>query len=661
MLRRKPSYELTLDEYREIMNLPNHVIAIIKSDGTFYKVNEVASPVLGWEPEEAVGKSVQEFTHPDDWDRSLATMAGALLGSTPIVKDFVTRAKHKDGSWRWISWTGKAKGGMLYCHGTDVTEKVEYEEALSVQSLVLESISEAVTITNSKGTIVFANSASERLFGYDTEELLGKNFLILSDYPEDYSQMYLQDALGYIEKKKMWEGEWQNRRRDGSSLITACRVTPLDLNGEVHYVCVQRDITQKKKYTHAWQELQLRFRTFFEQSILPMEIYDLEGNPLEVNQAWENLFETNKDSIKGYNILTDPTSETMGILDYVKRAYAGEAVEVPPFRVDPAEMGRTGRARWLTAWFSPVKDELGEVRELAMILKDVTEERETQEALAYSNALRMNMEERLSLAVKAGKIGIWEWSPISNKVLWDETTEQIYGYEKGTFAGTADAYLQHIVDEQRETIWKTINEAIENHRPYSFDHRICRKDGVYRWIQGSGMAFYDHKGKPYRLMGTVQDITDRKKAEDDQTFPANISEILSSSLDFKENLQRFVDAASVYFCDGAYIDQLNPEGQIERIIVTHPDPEKKEALSIRHAKALEDYDDFHPLLSSIVSGKTVYLSQIGKNRQELTTLYGDDFANEALSATMSSTITIRLRGRETLLGTVTFFIIDGSK
>lgn len=652
-------YELTLDEYREIVNLPTHVIAIIKPNVTFYKVNERANPVLGWDPEEAIGRSVKDFIHPDDWDRTLGIMTGLFIGSSSLVKDFVTRCRHKDGDWRWISWTAKVKRGLIYSLGTDVTEKVEYEEALTVQSLVLESISEAVTITNSKGTIVFANTAAEKLFGYATVDLLGQSFLTLSNFPEDLSRMYLQDALRSISGKGIWSGEWQNKRYDGGTLITACRVTTLDLKGERHYVCVQRDITENKKSQKEWQDLQTRFRTFFEQSLLPMEIYDLEGNPLEVNQAWEKVFNTTRDQIKGYNILTDPTSKATGIYEYVLRAYAGEAVEVPPFRMDPAELNREGRARWLTAWFSPVKDEAGKVRELAMILKDVTEERETQEALAFSNAMRLNIEERLSMAVKVGKIGIWEWLPGKDKVIWDETTEHIFGYEKGTFPGDTQTYTSHIYVEDREKLWKTVQSALERKISYDIDHQIITKNGSKRWVQSSGIAFYDNNGNPYRIMGTVLDITERKHAEEDQKFLAMVSEILSSSLDFKDNLQRFSEAASRFFSDGCFIDQLNADGNIERVIAIHSDPEKVKLLIQKPPRSLEHYEDNHPLLGSIVSGKTILYQDLRKSREELIEQMGEEFTTEALTLGMTSAMTLRLRGRESLLGTMTFFTTEG--
>jgi PAS domain S-box-containing protein len=256
MSNRRP-HDLTIEELREILSLPNHLIAIIKPDGTFYKVNEEANPVLGWEPEEIIGKKVKDYVHPEDWEMTYAHMVSVFVGSRPLVEDMRNRVLRKDGAWRWISWTGKAKGGLIYAHGSDVTEKVEYEEALTVQSLVLESINEAVIICNEKGVIVFANSAAEKLYGYDVEELLEKKIFSLSPDSREKNYSQAREIISAVKTHRIWKGEFENIRKNGTSLSTSCSITTLDLGGEKHYVCVQRDITSDKKLSQE-RELLLR-------------------------------------------------------------------------------------------------------------------------------------------------------------------------------------------------------------------------------------------------------------------------------------------------------------------------------------------------------------------------------------------------------------------
>lgn len=522
---------LSNDDYRKILNLPNHLIAIINADGTFHRVNEESNPILGWEPIEVLGRPVSFVIHPEDWDETLGVMTGLFLGTTSVLKDFKNRCRHKDGHYRWISWTAKASGSRIYAMGTDITEKVEYEEALSVQSLVLESISEGVIICNSKGFVVFANTAAEKLFYFETEELLGRKIKILSAYETQQTKNKILEALTEISQNGIWMGEWKNLRKDGSTVYTACRVTPLDLDGDTHYVCVQRDISLKKK-----------------------------------------------------------TDEERKVLE---RNY-----------------------------------------------------------LAIS--------ERLSLAVKASNIGIWEWRPGTAYVLWDETTEAIFGFNKGEFQGTTEAYTESIHPSDRVKLWTTVENAVVQKTSYVIDHRIVRKDGSIGWVQSSGMCFYDNDGKPSRLMGTVLDITERKESENDQKFLSEVSEILASSLDYKNNLQKLSDHAVKYFCDGCFIDQMHSNGEIERIVVTHPDKKSADKIFEIHTKYKFRYQQDHPLLNSLVSGKTILVDDMEVLYPGFTKKQGQEYTDDLRSLGIKSLIILRLRGRESLLGTLTFFTLKSN-
>jgi signal transduction histidine kinase len=116
-----------------------------------------------------------------------------------------------------------------------------------------------------------------------------------------------------------------------------------------------------------------RFKAFFEQSCLPMQVFSLRGTCIASNRAWENYFQSTHSDLVRYNLFQDQQLVEKGLLPYFHRAYAGEAVEVPAFYYDPVEAGRTGRARWLEAFFFTVKNLGGAVVELAVILKDVTD------------------------------------------------------------------------------------------------------------------------------------------------------------------------------------------------------------------------------------------------------------------------------------------------
>lgn len=644
----------TLDDYKEIVQLPTHLVVVIGADNKFIKVNEIKNSVLGWESEEVVGEKVRNYIHPEDWDDTVGTLTGLFLGTKNLVTDFTNRCLRKDGTYRWISWSASIKGAYIYALGTDVTEKVQFEHELTIQGLVLESISEGVVISDEEGTIVYLNSAEEKLLGYGPDELLGQPIHVINAHEKSDSKERLKKVFQDIESDGIWIGEWDNVKKDGTVFTTSCRVTTLMLNDERHLVIVQRDITRRIKQQQEKDALQQRFRTFFEQSNLPMEIYDLEGNPLVVNKAWEDLFETSKDQLEGYNILTDPLTKATGLLPYLERAYSGEAVDVPAFHFDPNLCGRKGRARWLEAWFSPVKDEHGRVQELAMILRDVTSTKETEAKLKLTQSNFQVVSDRLSMAVKIGQVGIWEWKPGQEKVYWDETMEGIYGYEPGKFSGKIQDFTNALHPDDREGMWKTISESQALKKPYMIEHRIIRPNGEIRWVQGSGTTFYDEKGIPVLMMGTAIDITDKKIATLDQKFLSQVSETLSSSFNIHENLKHVADMAIKYFCDGCIIDQLKLDGEIQRIVVSHDDESKRNKFSEIHEKNPQRYSGEHPLFTALITGKTVMIEDNHYCRPAMKENFGEDYCEDLNSVSTKGYIIARMKGRDNLLGTIIF-------
>lgn len=651
----------THQECQEILNLPTLAFAKISADGYFEKVNEETIHVLGWEPHELEGMKVTDFVHPDDASDALNSLSQLSLGKIKVITDLVLRCKNKDGSYKHLSLTASAKARVIYAIGTDISQKIQFEEELTIQTLVLESISEGVVITNQKGLIVYINSAEEALFGYGTDKLIGQSIYVLNGFNKEESQKYLLGVFRDVNEKGIWQGEWLNVKKDGTLFTTSCRVTAMWLNGERHLVIVQRDVTKRKNEQMEKEALQTRYKTFFEQSILPLQIFDKEGNVIAVNEAWCRLFDATRDDLEGYNILNDPGSQHFGILPYIQRAYQGESVEMPSFYIDPAQMGRKGRARWLEAWFSPVNDEKGELREVAVIIKDVTERVETEQKLKLSISERKIVEDRLSMAVKAGKVGIWEWKPGSDRVFWDETLESIYGYTSGCFSGKLEDYWKHLHPDEMEMMSNVVATAQSERKPYIVEHRIVRHDGDIRWVEGSGTTVFNEIGEPVLMMGTCTDITDKKIAALDQKILAEISEILSRSFDFIENVQSVADFAVDHFCDGVIVDQLKPDGNIERIVTSSKDQVVRARIHELQRKFPQRYSHDHPLFTALVSGKTIFYPDARVTWQMLREKYGEEYYLELARINARATITVRLKGRESLLGTMTFLTLGESR
>ncbi|MCA9144183.1 MAG: PAS domain S-box protein [Planctomycetaceae bacterium] len=197
--------------------------------------------------------------------------------------------------------------------------------------------------------------------------------------------------------------------------------------------------------------------------------------------------------------------------------------------------------------------------------RDITE-RKTAEA-----SLR-RAQERLALALEAGRMGSWEWHIPTAKVIWSPTLEKIHGLEAGEFSGTFEAYQQDIHPDDREYVLETIRQTVELKREHHLEYRIIRPDGSVRWLQAQGTLFYDEGGQPVRVVGVCSDVTERKRMEQALRFLSEASKSLASLIDYKNTLQRVASLAVPDFADWCTVDMVNSEGLLERMTIAHVDP-----------------------------------------------------------------------------------------
>jgi len=139
------------------------------------------------------------------------------------------------------------------------------------------------------------------------------------------------------------------------------------------------------------------------------------------------------------------------------------------------------------------------------VLHDLVKEQTTELS-------RMN--ERLFLATKAARIGVWDWDIPKNELSWDDSMYRLYGIKNGDFGGAYDAWVRTIHPEDKERTEGEIQAALRGEREYAPEFRIIRPDGTIRYIKADSQTFLDEKGKPLRMIGTNIDITERKQAEE---------------------------------------------------------------------------------------------------------------------------------------------------
>jgi two-component system, cell cycle sensor histidine kinase and response regulator CckA len=139
---------------------------------------------------------------------------------------------------------------------------------------------------------------------------------------------------------------------------------------------------------------------------------------------------------------------------------------------------------------------------------DITQRRRMEEELRWSEA-------RLAEAQRIAHIGSWEWDVATNRLTWSDELRRIYGVDPRQFGGTIEGYLELVHPEDREMARRVISDALRSGEPFAFEHRVVRPDGSVRTAFGRGEVFRDESGRPVRIAGSGQDITERKRIEEE--------------------------------------------------------------------------------------------------------------------------------------------------
>ncbi len=130
-----------------------------------------------------------------------------------------------------------------------------------------------------------------------------------------------------------------------------------------------------------------------------------------------------------------------------------------------------------------------------------------------SEAYLAESKAKLEEAQQIAHVGYWEWELTSNRVIWSDETYRIYGLRPQEYPIDIAVVRKMIHPEDLEFVFRMAEEAVRGGSRTDVEHRIIRPSGELRTVHSQGDLEIDESGRPYRMFGTVQDITDRKHAE----------------------------------------------------------------------------------------------------------------------------------------------------
>lgn len=389
--------------FRAMVQNLSDAIVIVDANSVKRYVSPASKSILGYEPEELVGRSSFEIMHPDDYDR-VQTFLREFVGKPGQTAEVDLRARHRDGSWRVLRCTCQnllhdpALQGIVL-NTRDVTERRQAEEALRRSEArfraLVQNLFDVITVVNPDGTRRYVSPSIERWLGYPPEEMIGRS-IFDSVHPEDVDRVRQAFAQCLANPGQPVQVELRARRRDGSYRVFETTGTNLLQDPAIEgIVFITRDVTERKQAEEALRTEEERFRVLVQNSTDVFVTCDAEGTVLFVSPASERWLGLSPEDIKGRH-----WSEGIHPEDRKKVQEAFERTLANPpdeaVLVEYRGLHRDGSWRLLESLVSNQLDNPA-VRAIIGNVRDVTETRKAQEATAQAEKME-------SIGVLAGGV-----------------------------------------------------------------------------------------------------------------------------------------------------------------------------------------------------------------------------------------------------------------
>jgi PAS domain S-box-containing protein len=230
---------------------------------------------------------------------------------------------------------------------------------------------------------------------------------------------------------------------------------------------------------------------------------DLGGTILSWNGAAERLLGFTADEVVGRNIRsfipTDQLAEEDYLLSEVTRGRPLDYFETRGLR-------KGGTPIEVSLRVCPTRDRAGKIIGYSVIERDISQQRRTEAALGAS-------EQRLTLAIQGMSVGVWDWNIADDTLYWSDRFKEMLGLPSD-FVSAYNDFESRLHPDDRDRTTAAAFAHVERKEPYDVEYRLRKADGDYVWIHAMGQAAWDSAGKPLRMVGSVDDITSRKRAEE---------------------------------------------------------------------------------------------------------------------------------------------------
>lgn len=370
---------------------------------------------------------------------------------------------------------------------------------------IIQTLHDPVMVYDQNGVIYLANASARRAHGFDPtgHHRRDTNQTLLAHYPD--GRLAHSDELPSaraLRGETVIDEALTIKNLHGEELSILVTSSPLLINGvQRGAVSVWHDITERKAVEEALQESEERFAKAFHASPDAIIISRLlDGLILEVNEGWSTIFGHTQSEVLGRTTLELGVyanfEDRKEIIDHLKETGSLHDLEIQMRR-------KSGELRQVS--MSAEQIEINGVECLLAIIRDVTEQRQAEQALRES-------ERRFRSLANSMPQLVWTARPDGTVDYYNQRYHEFWGIKR--VAGAAWEWSPVLHPEDLQPTVDAWQHSVQTGEIYQIEHRVRMANDSYRWHLSRGVPMLDDKGRVTRWFGTATDIHDMKVAEE---------------------------------------------------------------------------------------------------------------------------------------------------
>jgi PAS domain S-box-containing protein len=505
----------------------NKLLAELTSDYTVsYTVRADGSILLDHVSEgftDVTGFTLEDVTTTGDWQsiyaaddlpKVRASLRELLAGEMSYLD---VRVKTKTDDVRWIRSLARpvfdeeqGRVTRIYAAAQDVTERLTAEKSLTLHSRVLENMTEGVSVMDENGWIVFTNPAEDKIFGYERGELIGENMSIQVALAPEESQRIVAGVIAHLKVHGDWNGEWENRRKDGTLFTTESRTTSLRVGSDLFFVCVKRDVTEQKKAASALRESERNAQEqlslldhVYRTAPVGMGLFDSQLRYVRVNELLASFDGRRPEDCLGKTI-RDVIPEMADQLEPLYRHVFATGQPIVETEVTGSTPGTFGQDHHWLVNYHPVFGPEGNVMAVSAAVVDITQRKRAEDEVRAS-------EQRFRSMADSAPVMIWLSDTDKSRTWFNRPWLQFTGRTMDEELGFDWSVGIH--REDCEAYKAVFAKAFDARKEFRMEYRLRRRDGEYRWILDHGVPLYGNNDRFMGYIGSAIEIHDHRLAE----------------------------------------------------------------------------------------------------------------------------------------------------